>query len=515
MLRIRVANTKQTQEVEHATGPLEFGRGPQRGIKRIIIDDDYVSRDQMRVEELPDGWLRVENLSLRTRIDTLSGVTIDIGQQRDLDLPVCLTVGYTRIEVEPVTDDALENASLQTISEPLRKREKERLARPLSDLGDAPAPETIAHWLEVVIALQGLAAGSHEFFEQTAQSLVELVGLDLGLVLLRRDDHWEVAARYATSNSITTHFSRTLLKQVVAQRRTFYQDVQTLPTPSESLRAVDAVVVSPIFGLQDDVVGVLYGVRGFHGREKGRIRPLEAQVVQLMAASAGANLARLAATRTRIQLEEFCPPEVVRELERNPSLMEPHTQEITVLMSDLRGFTSLSERLGAKVACELVRDMMERLTSRVLEKGGTIIDYAGDGLLAMWNAPIPHEDHVVRGCRAALAMRGELPELNRRWQPVVGEPLVLGIGVNTGLAQVGNTGTSRSKRFGAIGHTVNLASRVQDATKRFSVPILITGSTRDRLPASFLTRRVARTPLAGVADEVPLYELVSETGSVA
>jgi adenylate cyclase len=273
-------------------------------------------------------------------------------------------------------------------------------------------------------------------------------------------------------------------------------------------------VVSPIFGLQGDVTGALYGLRTYRVPEQKRIRPLEAQVVQLLAAAVGANMARLTATRTRLQLEQFCPPELVRELEKNPALLEPQTQEVTVLVSDLRGFTAMSERLGAQTICRLVRDLMERLSDRVREKGGIVVDYAGDGLLAMWNAPLPQNDHVVRACRAALAMRGELPGLNAQWQNVVGEPLNLGIGLNTGPAQVGNTGTSHMWRYGALGHTVNLASRVQDATKKLGFPLLITGSTRDRLPDTFTTTRVGRAPLRGVADEVVLYELSSETAPV-
>ena len=277
-------------------------------------------------------------------------------------------------------------------------------------------------------------------------------------------------------------------------------------------------MASPIFGLQEDVVGVLYGVRAQQGLpSRGAIEPLEAQLVQLLAAAVGANLARSMAQRTRVQFEQFFSPDLARELERDPKLLEGRTDEVTILFSDLRGFTALSERLGAHKTCRMLRDMMERLSERIVEYGGVIVDYAGDGILAMWNAPAKQPDHAVRACRAGLAMLGELPALNARWGDEAAGSLAMGIGINTGEALVGNTGSKRKFKYGPHGHPVNLASRVQDATKKLGLPLLITASTRDRLPghaaypsyrpgspagrprARGCLRAIRRTRVAGVA----------------
>src|SRR5262249_34322432 len=150
-----------------------------------------------------------------------------------------------------------------------------------------------------------------------AHSLVDLVGLELGMVLLRQDDSWTVAARHAVSDQINLRYSRTLVQYVVEERRTFFQDPEKLATQVQSLQDIAAAVVSPIFGLQEDVVGVLYGTRTWHGRKQDEILPIEAQIVQLLAVTVGAQLARDAATRTRVQFEQFFSPELVRELERN------------------------------------------------------------------------------------------------------------------------------------------------------------------------------------------------------
>ncbi len=229
--------------------------------------------------------------------------------------------------------------------------------------------------------------------------------------------------------------------------------------------------------------------------------------MQLLAAAAGANLARSLALRTRVQFEQFFSAELVRELERDAGLLEGRIDEVTVLFSDLRGFTAISERLGPHRTCHMLRDMMERLTDRIVEHGGAIVDYAGDGILAMWNAPVKQADHAARACRAALAMLAELPDLNARWSGELAAALVMGIGINTGEALVGNTGSQRKFKYGPHGHTVNVASRIQDATKRLKLPLLITDSTRANLPAEFLTRRIGRVVLPGVAQPVVAYEL--------
>jgi adenylate cyclase len=517
MLIIQVTNEKQNQRLEHPEGPIELGRGPQRDVKRFMVEDISVSRDQLRVEELAPGSIRVENLSLKIPVALADGSSVPMGGSRELNLPVRLTVGQTRIEVSPgLQDSAVEREGLLTISQPVRSRSGARPAlQPLTQLGESPTPETITQWLETVIALQRSAGDPAEIYEQTARALISLVGLDIGLILLRREGKWEVVARSANDSGFAGYgreFSQTILNQVVSERRTFYQDLGSL-TSQESLRNIDAVVASPIFGLQEEeVVGAVYGSRRWRGRAKGGgISTLEAQLVQLLAAAVGASLARAEATRTRVQFEQFFSPELVRELERDPDMLEGRNQEVTILMSDLRGFSRLSERLGPQAICGLVRDVMEVLSNRIAEHKGVIVSYAGDGILAMWNAPAKQENHALLACQAALAMLAELPSLDARWHDKIGVPLKLGIGINTGPVQVGNTGSSRKFVYGPLGHTVNLASRVEGATKQLGIPVLITGSTRAQLGNALITRRLCQVRVVGIAGAVELYELQGDT----
>lgn len=529
-LLIDVVNAQQRNHLEHAAGPLEFGRGPEQKCKRVVIDDMFVSRDQLRIAELPGGRVRLENLSTRNALELSGGPSIAAAQSREVSPPIELSVGKTRIVIEMPQGTARTSiaetlptgqaaavlggvlSSLSTIDFPVAPARGRRPAPNLRSPDQGAALEGLTQWLATVVELGQAPAGSTQFFEQTAQALVDLIGLELGLVLVRRDDDWAIVGSAMANDRVCVRYSRTLLDHVATQRRTFYQDLDQLRSSAMSLAEIESAVVSPVFGLQGEVVGALYGVRTQEGLvARGGIEPLEAQLVQLLAAAAGANLARSLAARTRMQFEQFFSPELVRELERDPKLLEGRTEEVTVLFSDLRGFTALSQRLGPEKMCRLLRDMMERLTERIAEQGGVIVDYAGDGILAMWNAPAKQADHAARACRAALAMIADLPAVNERWgREIEGAVLSLGIGINTGEAQVGNTGSTRKFKYGPHGHTVNLASRVQDATKQLGLPLLVSDSTRRQLPPSFAARRLGKVRLAGVAEPVVLHEVRGE-----
>ncbi len=437
------------------------------------------------------------------------------GDRRNLALPIFFGVGETQVSIEREVAEEFNKASLQTIA-PVAQSPGPGGAGlgKLLDLGDSPPPEKLASWMERVLTLQQSAADTPDFLKQTARAVVEMIGLDIGMVLQRKNDEWAVAAGHAADDRSSMRYSRTLVKHVCAERRTFFQDLEALAEEAVSLQAVDAVVASPIFGLHGDVEGILYGARNRAVRGRVGIRPLEAQIVQLLAAAVSANLTRAAAVRTRVQFEQFFSPELVRELERNPNLLEGRSQEVTILVSDLRGFTALSERLGASNTCTIIRDLMEHLTGASWTRVASSSITPATASWPMWNAPVVQADHAVRACRAARAMHAEMAGINVRWQALVGAPLHLGIGINTGPAQVGNTGCSRKFKYGPHGHTVNLAARVQDATKRLAVPILITAPVRDKVRPVFPTDEAGRVTLAGVKDEVPLYELKTESGSI-
>lgn len=528
-LHLEVVNAAQRAEFVHHRGPIELGRGMQRDVARHVIPGDkQVSRDQLRVEELGSAMVRLENLSATTSV-TISGTDpIRPLQSRDVGLPVTLTVGKTRIAIRPGPQPELDADGTQASSAPAAPSAATPRLRslPPSAGPDAPIPARVHRtrsptveevgglgpWLERIIGLQKSAGDSREFHDTAARALIDLVGLDLGLVLLRQPaGTWSIAGSAVESDDTTVRYSRTLLDAVVAQRRTFFDDLDAVVGASASVSLVDveSAVASPVFGTNDDVVGVLYGVRGKKGVvTRGPITPLEAQLVQLLAGAIGATLARSTANRTRATFEQFFTRELSEQLALTPDLLNGRDADVSLLFCDIRGFSRVAERLGSAATMEWVGDVMGALSDCVLAHSGVLVDYIGDEMIAMWGAPVSHENHASLACRAAIDMLTALHGIDERWAHRIGEATTLGIGINSGIACVGNTGSRHKFKYGPLGNTVNLASRVQGATKYVRSPILVTGATRDRLGSGFATRRICRVRVVNIAEPVDLHELM-------
>src|SRR5262249_46112855 len=160
---------------------------------------------------------------------------------------------------------------------------------------------------------------------------------------------------------------------------------------------------------------------------------------------------------------------------------------VTVLFCDVRGFSRFSERLGPQKTIAWMNEVMNALSQCILDHEGVLVDYIGDELMAMWGAPVPQDDQRRQAARAALAMIAALPVLNEKGARVLAEPMNVGVGINTGPAQVGNTGSSFKFKYGPLGNTVNLASRVQGLTKYLNSRLLVTAATRERIGDDFIS----------------------------
>ncbi|MFN0146345.1 MAG: adenylate/guanylate cyclase domain-containing protein [Dehalococcoidia bacterium] len=383
--------------------------------------------------------------------------------------------------------------------------------------GPRPDAETLARWFERLVLVQQAAATSTEFLEATARAVVDLVGLDRGLVLLLQEGQWRVGASFPPGVQGGREFSHTILQEVLRLKRTVFRNPGSEDL-SSSLIGIDTVVAAPVLDGRQDVIGVVYGIRSLRAdRPMPVIAPLEALVVQVLAAAVGAGLERERqrenALRSQLQFEQFFSPALARELAEDASLLTGRERDVSLLFSDVRNFSRISERLGARRTFAMMQDVMDLQSVRIRESEGVIVDYVGDGLLAMWNAPADQADHPERACATAVAISRDLPALAGRWLAEAGEPLRLGIGVHSGVALVGNTGSSVKFKYGPMGPAVNLASRVENATKTLGVSPLLTAATRERLGAGFATRRLGGLYVEGVVEAFDIYEL--HTGEAA
>ena len=209
----------------------------------------------------------------------------------------------------------------------------------------------------------------------------------------------------------------------------------------------------------------------------------------------------------RVQFEGFFSKPLAQALELDRTLLDARKRELTMLFLDLRGFSKIAERVEAGETYQFLSDCLNRFTETVMNHEGVVIDYYGDGFAAMWNAPLDQPNHAELAVRSALNMLAIVPQLNDEYSQRLGSRVNVGIGVHTGVAQVGNSGSTFRLKYGPRGHAVNLTSRVESATKVVGVPCLVTRATREHLPVETQVRRICRARLPGMNEPVDLFEL--------
>jgi adenylate cyclase len=216
--------------------------------------------------------------------------------------------------------------------------------------------------------------------------------------------------------------------------------------------------------------------------------------------------------RVRSAFGQYLSPEVIRRLLLNPQLVEPRKTEISVMFSDIRGFTTISEKLDAQDLAHFLNLYLSDMTRIVFDRQGTLDKYIGDAVMAFWGAPFEEPGHAERACNSALDMMKRMRELQKQWE-VEGKPhLDIGIGLNTGVASVGNMGSSLRYGYTALGDTVNLSSRLEGLNKDYATHILANESTyRSALDSGFVFRELDLIRVKGKLQPVTIYELVGRS----
>ncbi len=204
---------------------------------------------------------------------------------------------------------------------------------------------------------------------------------------------------------------------------------------------------------------------------------------------------------------QYVPPELVEEMSRNPEnySMEGRNADLTILFSDIRGFTSISEGLEPKELTQLMNEYLGAMTFVIQDQRGTLDKYIGDAIMAFWGAPVADADHAVHGVTAALKMQARLEELNRSLTARGWPELKIGIGLNTGTVTVGDMGSPVRKAYTVMGDAVNLASRLEGLTKQYGVGILVGDDTR-RATKGVVFREVDRVRVKGKDEPVSIHE---------
>jgi class 3 adenylate cyclase len=211
----------------------------------------------------------------------------------------------------------------------------------------------------------------------------------------------------------------------------------------------------------------------------------------------------------------YVSPEVAKTLLESPEGLRlgGHKREVTVLMSDLRGYTRFAEQGDPARVMEVLNGYLARMADLVIAHGGTINEFIGDAIFAVFGAPLDQPDHAERAAAAALAMQGAMDALNREHTARGWPRFEMGIGVNTGEAVVGNIGSEQRAKYAVVGAAVNLAARVEGCT--VGGQIFVTTSTLERIRDLAEVGEPVRVELKGIAEPVLLYELRAIGGRFA
>ncbi len=508
------------------------------GSKRLVVawnPESTVASQFVRLEPLPSGLVLITNLSRRMGLEVSDlHDPLPCGASAEVKPPFEFTLD------DPASRDPRSGGKLsggspvkRVVSVQAKRADpvgpRTLVGRSIAPGGLALVPERptfprietaqfhqVIDWLQVTAGVLQSVVGSDDFLAQAATALVTIVRLHSGRVLRRRGESWEPThVHRADEKGGLADLSDSVLRKLVEERRAVWMRPAE-DGPAESLRGLQVVVAAPLLDSAGEIVGALYGEAPRDGsvttEEEGK---LLAVLVEMLASTVSAGLARQRIQEERTLLRQFFPSDLADRLLHEPALIQVgRAAEVTVLFCDVRGFSAASEKLGPARSFEWISWVMGELSACIEKERGVLVDYIGDELFAMWGAPEEQFDHAGRGSRAARAMILTCESLNARSMKDFGVPTRVGVGVNSGSAQVGNTGSKYKFKYGPMGDTVNIGSRIQGMTKYLKCPLLVAQETQ-KATKDAIARRVVLVQLTGVQQPRDLYELADPASGKA
>lgn len=212
--------------------------------------------------------------------------------------------------------------------------------------------------------------------------------------------------------------------------------------------------------------------------------------------------------RVRSSFEHYLSPEVISRVLKNPGLLQlgGEKKEMTVMFTDIRNFTSLSEKLEPQELVAFMNEFHSAMTGIILEHGGTLDKYIGDAIMAFFGAPVEQPKHALIGCRTALAMLEHLCECRGKWCFPGFSRIEIGVGLSSGEMVVGNMGSIKRMSYTVMGDQVNLSSRLEGLTKVYGVKILISQFTHAQVQNEIACREIDLVRVKGKAEPVGIFE---------
>jgi len=214
--------------------------------------------------------------------------------------------------------------------------------------------------------------------------------------------------------------------------------------------------------------------------------------------------------KLRAAFHQYLAPSVVEEVIKNPDRLKlgGEKKTLTVFFSDVRGFTSISEKLSPEKLVLLLNEYLNAMTSIILDNKGLVDKFIGDAIMAIWGAPVDDRQHAAHACTSAILMKRRLVDLTKDFEKRGLPRIDIGMGINTGEMVVGNMGSDQRFDYTVMGDNVNLASRLEGQTKNYHVSIIITEGTYEHVKgAGFTCRELDLIAVKGKSKPIRIYEL--------
>ncbi|MFN7732772.1 MAG: adenylate/guanylate cyclase domain-containing protein [Pirellula sp.] len=524
---------------------------PSGGRRWVVADLDSRAfpRKVCLVEPLQNGRLRVTNIhSTNEELFLTDGQQLKPGNSAEIAVPATLKLpeGFTlsifsEDELKTIQGESAESGdwqdAMQSIlgSHPSLDNPLIQEASPLSPTltnWSLPSGEgseqlqasTVLAWIEHAIAALQCPVTSPKYFWGIAQAVAKIIDMDRAEVILWNGENWDMSPdrRYVRPNikSEIDMPSESILRRAFQSKQVaVHPDTDKEPdTVSGSLLDLHTAIASPILDvlgeekLQNPILGVLYADRrqGFMSNRPATVLEAEQKLVAILSTAVAASIARMKREQLVTKYQQFFSSKVTEAISHKPELLDGEKAEVSVLFCDIRGFSKATEKIGPKAAMGWVRDTLSELSSIVLDSDGVLVDYVGDEMFAMWGAPEKTDDHAFRAAFAAKRMMDRRAELNERFASILPSKFDFGIGLCTGEVWVGNTGSKQKFKYGPMGQTVNMGSRIQGLTKQWGVATLMDEETAKCLPSDIPRRRLSKAIVVGMDSAIELYELMSD-----
>lgn len=207
--------------------------------------------------------------------------------------------------------------------------------------------------------------------------------------------------------------------------------------------------------------------------------------------------------------QQYVAPSIINEILRNPKKLKlgGEKKELTVMFSDIRNFTVLSEKLSPEQLVHFLNEYLTEMTKIILKNKGVVDKYIGDAIMAFWGAPVDEPEHAKLACKTAIEMMKKMSELKKKWKKEEKPDFNIGIGINTGEMVVGNMGSHQRFNYTVMGDNVNIGSRVEGLTKEYGVTTIVSEFTYEKTKKDFVFRELDLVKVKGKNIPIKIYEL--------